>query len=374
MKTRKISKREFLKLSGVALAAFPLRMLGEINAQADRFQGIGKIPARYAISTPRGVRCLLCPNECTIKDGERGDCRTRLNMDGELFTRAYGNPCAVHIDPIEKKPLNHFLPGTTSLSIATGGCNLACLNCQNWQISQKEPDKIQTSRLMPEKVALAAKEKKCDSVSYTYSEPVVFYEYTADSAKHVHNMGMKNVIVSAGYIEEQPLRDWCPYIDAANIDLKSFKDEIYQQLNGGSLAPVLNTLKVLKEEGVWLEITNLIVPDWTDDIAMIEEMCAWLVKNGFENTPLHFSRFTPTYKLSHLPATPLDILEQAREKALAAGIKFVYIGNVPGHPAQNTYCPACKKKIIDRSGFRIGEIQINNGQCGYCGEPVAGVW
>jgi pyruvate formate lyase activating enzyme len=374
MGERKISKREFLKISGATLFGAPLCLLGNNFVSSGGFSNVKSFPARHFISTPRGIRCQLCPNRCTIEEGERGDCRTRVNIKGELYTLAYGNPCAVHIDPIEKKPLNHFLPGTTSFSIATAGCNLACLNCQNWHISQKKPDEVQTVDLMPEQVASVARDRGCASVAYTYSEPIVFYEYTMDSARYVHKLGMKNVIVSAGYIEEQPLREWCPYIDAANIDLKSFSDDIYQRLNGGSLEPVLNTLKILKEEGVWLEITNLIVPEWTDDLKMIEEMCHWLVKNGFEDTPLHFSRFTPTYKLSHLPATPLNVLDKARKIAVEAGVKFVYLGNVPGHEAQDTYCPSCKKKILDRSGFRVSGNHIIDGKCDYCGESISGVW
>ncbi|WP_010419393.1 AmmeMemoRadiSam system radical SAM enzyme [Anaerophaga thermohalophila] len=358
----------------MALAAWPFTLYGTergIVGGKDSFEGI---PARYAISTPRGIRCQLCPNKCTIKEGERGDCRTRINRNGELITLAYGNPCAVHIDPIEKKPLNHFLPGTTSFSIATGGCNLACLNCQNWQISQKAPDEVGAVDMMPGSVVSAAKAQGCPSIAYTYTEPIVFYEYTNDTAKIAHEKGLRNVIVSAGYIGERPLREWCKNIDAANIDLKSFSDEIYQRLNAGSLQPVLNTLKVLKEEGVWLEITNLIVPQWTDDTEMIKRMCGWLVDNGFEDNPLHFSRFTPMYKLNRLPATPPEILEKAHEIAREAGMKYVYIGNVPGHEAQDTYCPACRKKIIDRSGFRIRENHIVDGHCGFCGEPIAGVW
>ncbi|WP_016777615.1 AmmeMemoRadiSam system radical SAM enzyme [Anaerophaga thermohalophila] len=374
MRTKKISKREFLKMGGMALAAWPFTLSGTergIVGGKDSFEGV---PARFAINTPRGIRCQLCPNKCTIKEGERGDCRTRINRSGELITLAYGNPCAVHIDPIEKKPLNHFIPGTTSFSIATGGCNLACLNCQNWQISQKAPDEVETVDMMPGSVVSAAKAQGCSSIAYTYTEPIVFYEYTDDTAKIAHEKGLRNVIVSAGYIEERPLREWCQNIDAANIDLKSFSDEIYQRLNAGTLQPVLNTLKVLKEEGVWVEITNLIVPQWTDDPEMIKKMCGWLVDKGFEDNPLHFSRFTPMYKLNRLPSTPLEILEKAHKIAREAGMKYVYIGNVPGHEAQDTYCPACRKKIIDRSGFRIRENHIVDGRCEFCGEPIAGVW
>lgn len=374
MKCRKISKREFMKLGSMALAGLPLSLAhGHYFTEA----GAGKpkgVPAKYYLTTPRGVRCQLCPNRCDIKEGERGDCRTRINIGGELYTLAYGNPCAVHIDPIEKKPLYHFLPGTPSLSIATAGCNLACLNCQNWQISQKRPDEVETVELMPGQVASLAISKECLSVAYTYTDPIVFYEYVMDSAIAVRESGLKNVVVSAGYIEEPPLREWCRYIDAANIDLKSFSDEIYQTLSAGSLKPVLNTLKVLKEEGVWLEITNLIVPQWTDDPEMIKRMCGWLADNGFEDTPLHFSRFTPTYKLDRLPVTPLEILDKARDMAFEAGIKYVYTGNVAGHEGKDTFCPACKKKLIDRSGFRLVTNHIANGKCGFCGETIAGVW
>jgi pyruvate formate lyase activating enzyme len=195
-----------------------------------------------------------------------------------------------------------------------------------------------------------------------------------DSAKEARELGIKNVIVSAGYIEEPPLREWCKYIDAANIDLKSFSDELYQNLNAGLLEPVLNALKVLKEEGVWLEITNLIVPRWTDDPEMIKQMCGWLARNGFENVPLHFSRFTPTYKLSNLPVTPVEILDQARNIALKSGLKYVYVGNVPGHEGKDTYCPACKKKLIDRSGYRLVTNHISEGKCSFCGEAIPGVW
>lgn len=362
------------KIGGLAMAAMPFSMMRGNSFAAGGAAEVKGVPARYFMQTPRGVRCQLCPNSCTIKEGDLGDCRTRINRDGELYSLAYGNPCAVHVDPIEKKPLNHFMPGTPSLSIATAGCNLACLNCQNWQISQKRPDEVDTVKLMPEKVAELARSKGCASVAYTYTEPIVFYEYTADSARKVHEKGMKNVIVSAGYIEEKPLREWCRYIDGANIDLKSFSDETYQQLNAGTLDPVLNTLKVLKEEGVWVEITNLVVPQWTDDTGMIKEMCGWLVDNGFEDAALHFSRFTPTYKLDRLPATPVEVLEEARKIARTAGMKYVYIGNVPGHEAQDTYCPACEKKIIDRSGYRVRDNHISDGKCDFCEEPIAGVW
>ena len=317
---------------------------------------------------------MLCPSECDIKPDDVGICRTRINYGNKLYSIAYGNPCAVHIDPIEKKPLYHFYPKSRALSIATAGCNLACLNCQNWTISQFSPKDTKNYDLMPDKTVEMCISEGCKSIAYTYSEPIAFYEYTYDTAKLAHEKGIKNVIVSAGYINEKPLRNWCKYIDAANIDLKSFDNDIYMELIGGTLQPVLNTLKILKEEGVWLEITNLIVPGWTDNLDMIKKMCDWLYDNELYEYPLHFSRFHPTYKLSQLPSTPASTLERARKIALESGIKYVYIGNVPGHSAENTYCPECKKLLIERKGFRIISNNIINSTCKFCGEKISGVW
>ncbi len=330
--------------------------------------------ALYYEQTPRGATCLLCPNECTVKEGDLGDCRSRTTYKSRLYSIAYGNPCAVHIDPIEKKPLNHFLPASRCYSIASAGCNLACLNCQNWTISQVSPRETRNYDMMPEKVVEEAIRNNCESVAYTYSEPLTFYEYSYDTSKLARSKGIKNVLVSAGYINEKPLRELAKYTDAANIDLKSFKDSIYLKLNGGKLQPVLRTLKILKEEDVWLEITNLVIPGWTDDLDMIAEMCHWLMSNGFTDTPLHFSRFQPLYKLTQLPSTSVSILEKARNIALDAGLKFVYIGNVPGTTAENTYCPSCKKTVVERRGMVILNNYIVHNTCKFCGEKIAGVW
>ena len=379
---KKISKRQFMKytLAGIGgIACAPITGLFGKNPVLKTANPPEKLwkwsrEAMYYTTTPRGLKCLRCPNECTIKEGELGDCHNHLNYKGKLYTIAYGNPCAVHIDPIEKKPLLHFLPESRAFSIGTAGCNLACLNCQNWSISQKSPRETRNFDLMPDKVIEAAIESNCESIAYTYSEPITFYEYTYDTAILARNAGIKNVLVSAGYINEEPMRKLAGVIDAANIDLKSFKDSIYLKLNAGKLEPVLRTLKILNEMGVWLEITNLIVPGWTDDFNMIREMCEWLYINGFSDNPLHFSRFQPIYKLTQLPPTPLSTLTKAREIALNAGIKYVYIGNVPGTEAENTFCPNCNKTIMKRRGYRILSNHIINGKCEYCGEPVAGVW
>jgi pyruvate formate lyase activating enzyme len=287
---------------------------------------------------------------------------------------AFGNPCAVHVDPIEKKPFLHYLPGTYSYSIATAGCNLACLNCQNWQISQTSPRNTENTDLMPEQVVNECVSNHCKSIAYTYSEPIAFYEYTYETSRLARSKGIKNLLVSNGYINDEPLRKLCKVIDAANINLKSFSDDIYLRLNAGKLQPVLNTLKTMKDEGVWLEITNLVVPTWTDNFDMIKRMCEWLVVNGLNNYPLHFSRFNPMYKLLQLPATPVNILFKAREIALQSGCNYVYIGNVPMANTEDTSCPKCKKTVIERKGFRITSNSLENGKCKWCGTNIPGVW
>lgn len=373
-----MKKRDFLKLGiygtcGACLAGAAFQAKA---AMPEPQKKTGK-PLRKSIHytpTAKGMKCLICPNECQIKPEEHGECRTRYFTDGDLYTIAYGNPCAVHIDPIEKKPLYHFLPQSKSFSIAIAGCNLACLNCQNWEISQASPLETTNYDLMPEAVITNCREAQCKSISYTYSDPVAWYEYAYDTAQMARVAGIKNVLVSAGYINKDPLRQLAKYIDAANIDLKSFSNEIYEMLNAGTLQPVLDCLSFLKDNGVWLEITNLVVPDWTDDFDMIKKMCDWLAGNGFVDYPLHFSRFYPQHKLAQLPETPRQTLEKARQIALSAGLHYVYIGNLPGTNAQDTICPGCKKPLVVRKGFFIEKNEIKNGKCPGCGQKIPGVW
>jgi len=324
--------------------------------------------------TSRGVECTNCPNQCTLKRMETSKCRNRINVKDKLYSIAYGNPCAVHIDPIEKKPLLHFLPSSSAFSIATAGCNFACLNCQNWEISQKSPRETENADLMPAAVVEACLKNNCESIAYTYAEPTVFYEYVFDTARLARAKGIKNVYKSNGYINEQPLRMLCKYLDAANIDLKGFTESTYLKLNSGKLAPVLRTLQVLKEEGVWLEITNLVIPSWTDDLKIIRDMCNWLVANKLDESPLHFSRFSPLYKLTQLPATPVLTLQKARETALNAGMKYVYVGNIPGTNLENTICPKCGRTVVERKGFRVIQNNISGSNCRFCGQRIAGVW
>lgn len=322
----------------------------------------------------RGAKCLICPNECIIKEGRSGLCRNRVNYSGKIYSIAYGNPCSINIDPVEKKPLNHFLPGSKIFSVGMAGCNLACMNCQNATISQVSPKETRNYDLMPDKLIAETIASKCPSIAYTYTEPITSYEYTFVSAKLARQEGIKNVIVTAGYINEEPLRNLCKYIDAANVDLKSFSNNIYRRLCAGALDPVLNSLKIMNKLGVWLEITNLVIPGWTDNPDMIKRMCKWLAENGLSNAPLHFCRFHPDHKLTHLSSTPIGILTQAREIALSAGIKYVYIGNVSVLDSENTYCPRCHTMVVERKGYSILQKNIENGACKKCGEKIAGVW
>ena len=377
-----ISKRGFMKLcalgaGGCLLAPNFLRLVSLKNTQDATLPDDWEKWTREALfyrKTADGLQCEKCPQGCLLQNGDSGFCRSRIARKGKLYTIAYGNPCAVHIDPIEKKPLFHFLPTTKAFSIAVAGCNFRCLNCQNWQISQFSPKETDNIDMTPDDVVRQCKQEGCTSIAYTYSEPTTFYEYAFDTAMRSRQSGIKNVWKSNGYINEAPLRKLCTVIDAANIDLKSFDDGIYTRLSSGKLDPVLRTLKVFKEEGVWLEITNLVIPTWTDNLDLIKRMCVWLVKNDLADCPLHFSRFTPLYKLTQLPLTPVSTLESARTIALDAGVKYVYIGNVPAHDAENTYCHRCKKMIIERRGFVILNNFIVSGKCKFCGEKIPGVW
>jgi pyruvate formate lyase activating enzyme len=381
---RRYSKREFLKLCCFGSGACMLglhHVESLLAAPAKAFfptpsAGPGKWSkeALFYASTPAGLKCLKCPHGCTLGPDDTGICRNRINFNGKLYTIAYGNPCAVHIDPVEKKPLFHFLPATEAFSIAVAGCNLRCLNCQNWQISQFSPKDTENSDLMPDSVVEECIRAGCASIAYTYSEPVTFYEYAYDTADIAHQHRIRNIWKSSGYINEAPLRKLCKVIDAANIDLKGFDDTIYMKLNAAHLEPVLRTLEIFKEEGVWLEITNLVVPTWTDNMDMIKRMAEWLCGKGLQDVPLHFSRFTPLYKLTQLPPTPVLVLEKAKTIAMKAGLHYVYIGNVPGHDAENTYCPRCGVLVVERRGFTVLRKDIIEGKCKACGEKIPGVW
>jgi len=320
------------------------------------------------------VKCELCPWLCIIKPDNCGVCRVRQNINGKLFSLVYARPCSVQVDPIEKKPLYHFMPGAKAFSIATIGCNFSCGFCQNWQISKAEAANIasQYDELNPEQAVELCEESKCKIISYTYTEPTIFYEYMLDIARIAKKRNIKNTIVSNGYINEKPLRKLCKFIEGANIDLKGFTDEFYRKTCQGRLEPVLKTLKVLREEGVWLEITNLIVPGLNDDLKKIEEMCQWIAKELGREVPLHFSRFHPDYKMTDGQATPMETLEKAKQIA-EKYLDYVYIGNVDGE--SNTVCPNCKSVVIRRSMLNLLENKlVKDGKCFKCGRKIDGVW
>ena len=320
------------------------------------------------------VQCELCPKACIIAPGQSGECRIRVNLDGVLRGVVYGYPCSVNLDPVEKKPLFHFLPGTAILSIATVGCNLHCKNCQNWQISQANPEDSEAFPCSPEKVVSLATQYKCPSIAYTYTEPVVYYEYTYDTAKLAAAAGIRNVLVTAAYVNEAPWRRLLEHVDAANIDLKSISDKFYRDVCSATLKPVQNALVVAKAMGVMVEVTNLVIPTLNDKPEEIQALALWVKANLGAETPLHFSGFTPMYKMRHLPPTPLQTLEAARRISLTAGLKYVYIGNRQTREGENTYCPNCGKLLLERVGFTVVQNRLADGACPDCKTPVHGVW
>ena len=328
----------------------------------------------YSKLADKQVQCLMCPRECLLKPGDTGYCTNRKNEGGILRSLVYAKVCSANVDPVEKKPLFHFLPGSTTFSIATAGCNLRCVFCQNWEISQVPYTEVQSRELSPEQVVRLAAENNCASISYTYSEPTAFYEYMFDTAAVAHKHGIRNVMVTSGYINPEPLKELCTVIDAANVDLKGFSDRVYKQVAAAKLAPVLETLKIMKAKGVWLEVGYLVIPTLNDSSKEIGDFSLWVSANLGKDVPVHFLRFFPMHKLTQLPPTPIETLERAFNIARNAGLKYVYIGNVPGHRSENTYCPNCKNMVIERKGYFLGKINMTKGKCNFCGYKIAGIW
>jgi pyruvate formate lyase activating enzyme len=322
------------------------------------------------------VNCNLCSHRChRIADSSRGICGVRENRDGKLYSLVYGKAVARSVDPIEKKPLFNFLPGSLSYSIATVGCNFRCDNCQNYDISQlpKERKIIVGQEVSPEDIVSTAKRSNCASIAYTYSEPTIFFEYAYDIAKLARKEGLKNVFVTNGYITPEALREISPYLDAANIDLKSFSDSFYKKSCGARLQPVLDSIRLYKKLGVWIELTTLIIPTLNDSEEELRKIAAFIKEVG-EDTPWHITQFHPMYKLPELPRTPVSTLRKARQIGLEAGLRYVYEGNVPGETGENTYCHKCGKALIRRFGYRIQENEIKNSKCKYCGTKIDGLY
>lgn len=375
----RLTKREFLKFGGTsfcALWAAHLFCVPKITRAKMPIKGLVKTKLS-SYFTPLGggeIQCDLCPRRCHLPHGKRGFCRVRENRDGKLYTLVYGNPCVLYLDRIEREPFFHVLPGTNSLTLSTAGCNFRCKFCENWEISQAFPEDVFAQAFPPELVVKKAKQMKARSIAYTYAEPTIFYEYMCDIARLAKGEGLLNVIHSNGFINQGPLRELCKFIDAAHIDLKGFTNACYHDLSEGERSPVLDSLKVLKQEKVHVEVSTLIIPTKNDEMSVIEDLSLWVRKELGADTPLHLSRFYPLYKLQRLPPTPVSTLERARETALACGLEHVYIGRVPGHEAWNTFCPKCRKIVIERMGYMIKDMHLNAGNCGYCGKPVPGIW
>lgn len=319
------------------------------------------------------VRCDLCPHRCVLGENDRGFCRTRVVRGGALQTVAWGNLCSVAVDPIEKKPLYHFLPRSPILSVAIGGCNLRCLNCQNWEISQARPADVQRFEVPPEALASAARERRLPSIAFTYSEPLVSYEYVRDAATLARAAGIRTVLVTAGFVEEGPLRELARVVDAVTLDVKAFRDATYREVAGGRLAPVLRTLEVLRQEGVWVEASFLMVTGLSDGVAEVGRFAGWLARTLGGDTPFHLLRFFPAHRLQARPPTHVARMEAARAAALDAGLRFVYLGNVPGADANHTRCPKCGRVLIERQGFEVTRLELVAGRCP-CGEPIPGVF
>jgi pyruvate formate lyase activating enzyme len=321
------------------------------------------------------VACFLCQHRCRISPGNSGICGVRKNNEGELFTQVYGKVIAAHVDPIEKKPLYHFLPGTPSFSVATIGCNFRCPFCQNWQISQASKNRGTIGHgqeYSPEDIIYSAKKHRCRSISYTYTEPTIFFEYAYDTAKIAKNEGLTNVFVTNGYMSEEALNTIHPYLDACNVDLKAFQDDFYKEMCGAHLQPVLDSIKLMKELGIWVEITTLIIPGRNDSEQELAQI-ARFIKGIDPGIPWHISRFHPDYKYLEADATPVESLRLAYEVAKNEGLHFIYIGNVLGE-SEGTQCPACHKLLIARQGFYISENKISMGKCPFCETPVPGVF
>jgi pyruvate formate lyase activating enzyme len=372
-----MSRREFLRTAGAAAAACAAWdwAAGQPPAPSDPHE------AQFYEAVEGGnVRCRLCPWGCIVPEGKRGRCGVRENRGGRYYTLVYGRPVAMHNDPVEKKPFFHVYPGSRAFSIATVGCNFRCKFCQNWDISQTNPDSVNPRFISPEEIAKMAAREKCRTVAYTYNEPSIFYEYMADCAKAAKELGIGNVMVSNGFLAEEPMKKLLPLMTAVKIDFKAFTQKFYDEVCDGQLQPVLDTLKRIKGAGVWLEMVVLTIPTLNDNMDDIKRMSEWIVKELGPNVPLHFTRFHPDYRLRNLPQTPLNTLNAARKTAIKQGCNFVYGGNAAGLrddaglKAENTYCPKCETPVVERYGLNEPKLALAESKCPKCAQAIPGVW
>jgi pyruvate formate lyase activating enzyme len=334
------------------------------------------VEAKFYQKLPdKKIICTLCPRGCRVGDGQRGYCGVRENRAGTFYLLVHSRVCAAHVDPIEKKPLFHYLPGTAAFSLGTAGCNVNCKFCQNWNISQSRPEQVRTEYIPPQRVAELARRNNCPTIAYTYSEPVVFSEFLMDGADAGHEAGIRSIVVSNGYMQRDALEAAYGKMDAVKIDLKAFSESYYRKVVKGQLKPVLDTLVTLRKMDKWVEIVYLVVPTLNDGDAEFLGLAQWVKANLGVDVPLHFTQFHPEYLMKHLPITPVPTLERAKAIADAEGLHFVYIGNVPGHPAQNTYCPQCRSMLIERVGFVANKMMIgDDGSCPFCHWAIPGIW
>ena len=370
---KEITRRMFLQGSLSAAAAF---CLGCEQGNSDTKTATWSTEARFYEKLADGsVNCQLCFRECFIRKGGRGFCRNRENRDGTLHSVVYGRPAALQLDPIEKEPMNHNLPGTAILCTGTASCNFRCKFCQNWHLSQRTFEELEpySRKMSPADIVSTAEERKA-GLSFTYNEPTVFYEFMYDIARLGREKGLNTIFHTNGGMQAEPMKALLRHMKGVTVDLKGFTADYYKDVSFARMTPVLNTLKLVKEEGKWLEIVNLLVPTLNDDMKTIREMCIWIRENLGTEVPLHFIRFFPAYKMKHLPPTPVKTLEKARNIAVAERMRFVYIGNVPGNKYNSTFCPECGKKIISRTHFHVHSVELKKGRCKYCDYPVPGIW
>jgi pyruvate formate lyase activating enzyme len=322
------------------------------------------------------VQCYLCNHRCIVPLSNRGICGVRENREGKLYTLVYGRAISLNVDPVEKKPLFHLFPGSTSFSVAAVGCNFRCLQCQNHEISQLpkgREGRIEGSEVSPAKIVTLAKQNGCQSISYTYTEPTIYFEYAYDTARQASQEGIKNIFVTNGYMTEEALETIRPYLDAANVDLKSFRERFYKEVCAAKLKPILENLKRMRQMGIWVEITTLVIPTLNDSDQEFEEIARFIVSLGPE-VPWHVSAFYPTYKMMNLPRTPASALHRAREIGIKAGLRYIYCGNISGEEGEDTFCPHCRRKLIERTGFRVDKNDVVNGACRHCHGKIDGVW
>ena len=377
-----LTRRDFLKSAALAGAGVisSAAGLGSLAAPAQAGTDAGVREARYYETLTGGrVQCTLCPWNCVVAEGRCGTCRVRENRGGKYYTLVYGEAAAMHVDPIEKKPLYHFKARSRALSIGTAGCNLRCRDCQNWEISQRTPEELRAERRLtpasPQDLVAKAGANNIPVIAYTYNEPIVFYEYMYDTAVLAHRSGIKSVMISSGGINREPMLALAPYLDAVKIDLKGFSEDFYREYTSGRLAPIKETIKRLIALGKWLEIVYLVLPTVNDAEDTIAAMADWLLKVGGPDLPLHFSRFFPAYRLKNLPPTPVETLRRCRDVARAAGLHHVYVGNIRSVSLSSTYCPNCGKIVVQRDGYQVLSYDLKpNGACRFCGTTIAGLW